>query len=209
MAIFTTADGRQIVGAEQAGNEYKGYAGRREIVIQLTATGATQDSLDALEFLKSYAMYHNSVGEPIFPASTNVFISNNGVTKAVEADEVTVDGANVNIGGCAWNGTSWDFTNAGQGGGSSGGGVLVVNIVYDEQKEAEYTDKTWKEIHDAPMAVIVQDGSSTKFTGPVLQAGYNSDDNEYSVIFCSYLPNGEITSTKLVTDSENGYLTWE
>ena len=88
----------------------------------------------------------------------------------------------------------------GSGGGSSGGGVLVVNMVDD------YTDKTWKEIHDAPMAVIVQDGGSFKFTGPVLHVGYNS--NEYSVIFCSYMPNGNITSTKLVTDSENGYLTW-
>lgn len=203
MAIFTTADGRQIVGAAQAGNEYKGYAGRREIVIQLTATGATQDSLDALEFLKSYALYHNSVGEPIFPASTNVFISNNGVTKAVEADEVTVDGENVNIGGCVWNGTAWDFSNAGQsgGGGSSGGGVLVVNMVDD------YTDKTWKEIHDAPMAVIAQEISdSSKSTSPVVMVLHNS--NEYSVSCCSYLPNGEITGTKLVTDSENGYLTW-
>jgi hypothetical protein len=153
MAIFTTADGRQIVGAAQAGNEYKGYAGRREIVIQLTATGATQDSLDALEFLKSYAVYNNSVGEPIFPASTNVFISNNGVTKAVEADEVTVDGANVNIGGCVWNGTAWDFTNAGQGGGggSSGGGVLVVNVTETESDTHDiYTcDKTAGEILSA------------------------------------------------------------
>ena len=73
----------------------------------------------------------------------------------------------------------------GGGGGSSGGGVLVVNMVDD------YTDKTWKEIHDAPMAVIVQDGGSFKFTGPVLHVGYNS--NEYSVIFCSYMPNGNIT----------------
>lgn len=162
MAIFTTADGRQIVGAAQAGNEYKGYAGRREIVIQLTATGATQDSLDALEFLKSYAVYHNSVGEPIFPASTNVFISNNGVTKAVEADEVTVDGASVNIGGCVWNGTAWDFSNAGQsggGGGSSGGGVLVVNM------DAGTLDKTWLEIadavHEKPVQIIFVDGNKT------------------------------------------------
>ena len=148
MAIFTTADGRQIIGAAQAGNENKGYAGRREIVIQLTETGATQDSLDALEFLKSYALHQNSVGEPIFPASTNVFISNNGVTKAVEADEVTVDGASVNIGGCVWNGTAWDFTNAGQsgGGGSSGGGVLVVNLTVDPETDNELCDKTAGEI---------------------------------------------------------------
>jgi hypothetical protein len=213
MAIFTTADGRQIVGAAQAGNEYKGYAGRREIVIQLTETGATQDSLDALEFLKSYAVYHNSVGEPIFPASTNVFISNNGVTKAVEADEITVDGANVNIGGCLWNGTAWDFSNAGQsgGGGSSSGGGLVVNMVYDEQKENDYTDKTWKEIYDAPMAVIVQEfgvsSTSTKTIGSVTKIEHNN--SEYSVSFYALSPMGEIDVTKLGTDSENGYLTYD
>ena len=147
MAIFTTADGRQIVGAAQAGNEYKGYATKRDITIQLTANGATQDSLDALEYLKAYALYANSVGKSVFPPTTNIYISNNGTTKTVEADDITVDGQNVSIGGCVWNGTAWDFTNAGQsgGGGSSGGGVLVVHI------DEEYTtlDKTWQEIHDA------------------------------------------------------------
>jgi hypothetical protein len=178
MAIFTTADGRQIVGAAQAGNEYKGYAGRREIVIQLTETGATQDSLDALEFLKSYAVYNNSVGKPIFPASTNVFISNNGVTKAVEADEVTVDGASVNIGGCVWNGTAWDFTNAGQsgGGGSSGGGVLVV---HDEE---DTLDKTWQEIHDAFVSggcvISLNDGNAVQ---NVTEVSYSSKGGSYNV----------------------------
>lgn len=90
----------------------------------------------------------------------------------------------------------------GSGGGSSGGGVLVVHMVDD------YTDKTWKEIHDAPMAVIVQDVSTiTKGISPVLLVDHNS--SEYSVITCSiFVPTGEITSTKLVTDSENGYLTY-
>lgn len=45
------------------------------------------------------------------------------------------------------------------GGGSSGGRVLVVHMVYDEEKDNDYTDKTWKEIHDAPMAVIVEESS--------------------------------------------------
>ena len=165
MGVNKTPDGRVNVGLGYSDlNQYKGYAGRREIVIQLTATGATQDSLDALEFLKSYALYNNSVGEPLFPASTNVFISNNGVTKAVEADEVTVDGANVNIGGCVWNGTAWDFTNAGQGGGggSSGGGVLVVHDVN------RTLDKTWQEIHDALLSggavYVYKNGGVSVFT---------------------------------------------
>lgn len=144
MGVNQTPDGRVNVGLGYNGtNEYKGYAGRREIVIQLTSDGATQDSLDALEFLKSYALYHNSVGEPIFPASTNVFISNNGVTKAVEADEVTVDGNSVNIGGCVWNGESWDFTNAGQGGGSN---KFIVTLTPTALDYSGTMDKTGAEI---------------------------------------------------------------
>jgi len=147
MGVNQTPDGRVNVGLGYNGiNEYKGYAGRREIVIQLTANGATQDSLDALDFLKSYALYHNSVGEPIFPASTNVFISNNGVTKAVEADEVTVDGNNVNIGGCVWNGESWDFTNAGQGGGSN---KFIVTLTPTSPDYSGTMDKTVAEINAA------------------------------------------------------------
>ena len=209
MAIFTTADGRQIVGAAQAGNEYKGYAGRREIVIQLTATGATQDSLDALEFLKSYAVYHNSVGEPIFPASTNVFISNNGVTKAVEADEVTVDGASVNIGGCVWNGTAWDFSNAGQsggGGGSSGGGVLVLHV--DDETFA--LDKTWKEISDAGFSVVMYPTPSGA-DACIFVGAYNSSGS-YKVRFAHpYTEQSSGATTvgfglfEFATDSENGY----
>jgi hypothetical protein len=100
----------------------------------------------------------------------------------------------------------------GGGGGSSGGGVLVVNMVYDEVKDAGYTDKTWKEIHDVPMAVIVDEssipsGRTIKSTGYVVAVEHNG--SEYSVSFYTYSPGGEITAAKLVTDSENGYLTWE
>lgn len=197
MGVNKTPDGRVNVGLGYSDlNQYKGYAGRREIVIQLTATGATQDSLDALEFLKSYAVYHNSVGEPIFPASINVFISNNGVTKAVEADEVTVDGANVNIGGCVWNGTAWDFTNAGQGGGgSSGGGVLVVH-------NNDWTlDKTWQEIVNAMAAggaAMVQ-GSSENITGiQVISFAYYSDEGARPYIV-------KIGTMTFTSETANGY----
>ena len=95
-------------------------------------------------------------------------------------------------------------------GGSSGGWVLVVNMVYDEVKDADYTDKTWKEIYDAPMAVIVQElsiaSNSTKIIGSVAQVEYKN--SEYSVSYYALSPMGEIDVIKLVTDSENGYLTW-
>ena len=92
----------------------------------------------------------------------------------------------------------------GSGGGSSGGGMLVVNMVDD------YSDKTWKEIHDAPMAVIVQEmdlsGRTMKIIGSITQV--NHQNGEYSVSYYVLSPMGEITVSNLVTDSENGYLTW-
>lgn len=198
MGINKTPDGRENVGLGYSNlNEYKGYAGRREIVIQLTADGATQDSLDALDFLKSYALYHNSVGEPIFPASTNVFISNNGVTKAVEADEVTVDGANVNIGGCAWNGASWDFTNAGQGsggGGSSGGGVLVVGITYDSQTDLYSCNKTAGEIWSAYAAGSNVVFSDTEFDDVSSLVYAYIDSGSYNFYACGY----DVTTARFI-----------
>ena len=205
MGVNKTPDGRVNVGLGYSDlNQYKGYAGRREIVIQLTETGATQDSLDALEFLKSYAVYHNSVGEPIFPASTNVFISNNGVTKAVEADEVTVDGANVNIGGCVWNGTAWDFTNAGQGGGgSSGGGVLVVHEVNGA------LDKTYKQIIDALHAngVILEWATEDGLIDVYLVIDYGEVDGSYLISFHtnSIQQGGGGSYHYYIAESENGY----
>lgn len=102
-------------------------------------------------------------------------------------------------------------------GGGSGGGVLVVNVVYDEEKDNDYTDKTWKEIYDAPMAVLVEidslpDGDTYK-AYYLVSAVEHKGNGEYSVYFYNYIENpqsGEITIQKvrLVTDSENGYLTY-
>lgn len=102
-------------------------------------------------------------------------------------------------------------------GGGSGGGVLVVNVVYDEEKDNDYTDKTWKEIYDAPMAVRVEidslpDGDTYK-AYYLVSAVEHKGNGEYSVYFYDYIENpksGEITIQKvrLVTDSENGYLTY-
>lgn len=97
----------------------------------------------------------------------------------------------------------------GSGGGSSGGGVLVVNMV------DEYTDKTWKEIYDAPMAVIVEESSipgigTSKLINIVARVIHNG--SEYSVFYYVYSISTPseytIDEIKLVTDSENGYLTW-
>ena len=159
MALYTTPDGRVIIGTGVTdGNDYHGYNGKRDIVIQLTEDGATTDGLNALEYLKSYAENAKAENKPIFPDGTRVFISANGYTKAVEADDVIIDGSNISIGGIVWNGSAWDYSGAGQvasglpevdaddngkvltvvdgawaaaNGGGSGGGVLVVNLIED------------------------------------------------------------------------------
>lgn len=115
MALYTTPDGRVIIGTGVSdGNDYHGYNGKRDIVIQLTEDGATDDGLNALEYLKSYAENAKAENKPIFPDGTRVFISANGYTKAVEADDVVIDGDNITIGGIVWNGSAWDYSGAGQ-----------------------------------------------------------------------------------------------
>ncbi len=175
MAIYNTPDGRQVVGATVAGNDYHGFNGKRDIIIQLTEDGATTDGLNALEYLKAYAVEQNRQNKPIFPNGTRVFISANGYTKAVEADDIVIDGDNITIGGIVWNGEAWDFTNAGQTGGGSGGGVLVVHDVDGT------LDKTWQEIFDAMLAggAVVQDGETSVCT--VTNAEYFALTETYEV----------------------------
>lgn len=120
MGIAKKTDGRYVVGMGVTdANDYKGSASYRDIYIQLTADGATEESVEYLTYLKDYATYHSELGEPIMPPSVNVWISNNGVTTAVEADDLALDGDNFTICGIVWDGSSWDYSNAGKGGGSS------------------------------------------------------------------------------------------
>lgn len=131
MGIAKKTDGRHVVGVGvDNANDYRGSAAYRDIYIQLTSSGATEKSEEYLNYLKDYAIHANSLGEPIMPPSVDVWISNNGVTTAVEADDVSIDGNNYTICGIAWNGSSWDYSNAGQG---SGGGLPEVTSA-DEGK---------------------------------------------------------------------------
>lgn len=155
MAQYQTADGRWIVGAVEGESDYHGFLGWRDCVIQLTASGATADSVNYLNAFRDYAFAHNALGESIMPPSVNVWISNNGTTTAVQADDISVDGNTFSIGGIKWTGSAWDYSNAGQssggGGGSGGGGVLVLG--WDTTTYA--LDKTWQEIYDAMQTSIV------------------------------------------------------
>ena len=160
MAQFQTADGRWLVGDVEGNGEYSGFLGWRDCVIQLTANGATEQSVKYLEALRDYAFNRNSLGEPIAPPSVNVWVSNNGKTVAVQADDYAVDGNTFTICGIKWTGSAWDYTNAGQGGGGGGGGgslvVTLTSTTVDEQ-EILSTDKTAGEIFAAlPNATFQQ-----------------------------------------------------
>lgn len=133
MGITKTRDGRYLVGQGVTdGNEYKGSLAWRDIVIQLSADGATAESIEKLEFLRDYGLYHSGEGNSVMPPSVSVWISNNGTTTAVEADDITVDGSNYTICGIKWNGSAWDFSQAGQGGG--GGSSLPPYTSADKGK---------------------------------------------------------------------------
>ena len=74
---------------------------------------------------------------------------------------------------------------------SSSGGVLVVNMVYDDETDTEYTDKTWKEIYDAPIAVIVQESGMIKSIVLVERVAHIGSD--YGVVCYGHsLVQGEI-----------------
>jgi hypothetical protein len=99
--------------------------------------------------------------------------------------------------------------------GGGGGGVLVVHMVYDGETDNEYTDKTWKEIFDAPMAVIADEvsigGSTTKRVFPISTVSNNQGEYKVTYYPMNNSMHGGVTveETKLVTDSENGYLTYD
>lgn len=119
MGLNKKRDGRYVVGIGiENGNEYKGSAGYRDMVIQYTADGATDKSMEYLEYLRDYALYHSEQGNPVVPPNVSVWLSTANTMKAVEADDVSVDGSNFSIGAISWDGSNWTFGEPTSGGGS-------------------------------------------------------------------------------------------
>ena len=147
MGIAKKTDGRYVVGLGVSdANDYKGSASYRDIYIQLTADGATEESVEYLTYLKDYAIYHNGLGEPIMPPSVNVWISNNGVTTAVEADDLKIEDGDFTICGITYSDGTWDYSNAGTGGGGGGSSLpsyttsdigKVLTVVEDAEHPVE------------------------------------------------------------------------
>lgn len=130
MAQYQTGDGRWLVGDVTGESNYHGFLGWRDCVIQLTGEGATEQSVHYLEALRDYALAHNPLGEPIMPPSINVWISNNGTTTAVQADDLSIDGDKFTIGGIVWDGSTWDYSDAGKASGG-GSGSITINMGVD------------------------------------------------------------------------------
>ncbi len=135
MGLTKTSDGRYLVGQGiEDANDYLGSQGYRDIFIQLTADGATPDSVKKLEYLRDYAIYHSGLGEPVMPPSVQVWISNNGTTTAVEADDVSYTDGTYTICGIKYANGAWDYSEAGQGKGGGGGSSLPPYTAADKGK---------------------------------------------------------------------------
>jgi len=133
MGIKREANGVwKVGGGVTDGNDYKGVADKKSLLIQLTADGATQESMDNLEYLKAYADYNYTLGQPIFPHDISVWLSNNGKTAAIEADDISLEDGVYTIGGITCEDGTWDFTNAGQSGGGGGGSSDLPEVDSDD-----------------------------------------------------------------------------
>lgn len=130
MGTTQKPDGRYVVGKGiENANNYDGSMGYRDIVIQLTESGATEDSVKKLEYLRDYAEYHSEFGEPIVPPNVQVWISGSGYSKVVEADDIEIGEDSYTICGIVYTDGAWDYTNAGQG---SGGGSDLPEVTSDD-----------------------------------------------------------------------------
>ena len=167
MGVNKKTDGRYIVGMGAPNeNEYRGSQGWRDIFIQLTENGATPDSEEKLAFLRDYAIYHNGEGNAIMPPSVSVWVSNNGVTSAVEADDISLDGDSYTICGIKWDGSSWDYSNAGQSSGG-GGSSLPSYTSSDVGKVLTVVENTETADHEFPEQTLTLTALGNVYAAPI------------------------------------------
>jgi len=156
MGIKREANGVwKVGGGVTDGNDYKGVADKKSLLIQLTADGATQESMDNLEYLKAYADYNYTLGQPIFPHDISVWLSNNGKTAAIEADDISLEDGVYTIGGITCEDGTWDFSNAGQSGGGGGGSSDLPEVDSDDNgKVLTVVEGEWSAAAPAGGAII-------------------------------------------------------
>lgn len=86
----------------------------------------------------------------------------------------------------------------GSGGGSSGGGVLVVH-----QDENGVLDKTWQEIHDAGVSVLLVNVDSKVYVNHCMDI--DSHGSAWSVLYANTERDGTTFTSHYVASSANGY----
>lgn len=86
----------------------------------------------------------------------------------------------------------------GSGGGSSGGGVLVVG----SDEDTGVFDKTWQEIHDAPLAVLYGYGDDYSSSIQIISTLKNGSSYEVYLLGQS---SGSPAFFLAVADSASGY----
>ena len=110
-------------------------------------------------------------------------MANNNIEKYLEAMLAVLNGDNPpDVPTPSWNIEKYlaaILTSLENGGGGSGGGVLVVHDVNGT------LDKTWQEIHDAMLsggAVIETDGSRNQSVTIITEVDYDKRGGEYGVL---------------------------
>lgn len=93
-----------------------------------------------------------------------------------------------------------EFAGSGGGGGQGGSNVLVVHVDWG----TELLDKTWQEISDADVAVVVDaSGENTKLVNLIEEIG--SNNGTYGVAYFSPVGDGTVVRTDFTTNSASGY----
>lgn len=90
---------------------------------------------------------------------------------------------------------------------SGAGGVLVAIAIYDEQTDITTLDKTWQQIHDAPLAVFNwEEGDTGEKDTFVLNVALESDSthgNKPTLYFASTSNN--LSGEVFVADTKDSY----
>lgn len=89
---------------------------------------------------------------------------------------------------------------------SGAGGVLVAIAVYDEQTEITTLDKTWQQIHDAPLAVCNWDDDAGEKDIYILNAAVESDDTHGNKPTLYFAPTSKTVAGEVyVADTKDSY----
>ena len=201
MGLNKTADGRYVVGLGVTdGNDYKGGIGKRDMVIQYTEDGATEQSMEYLAFLKDYAVAHAGAGKLILPEGVSVWLATGDKLTAVEADDIKLTEDTFSVGAVSYSldDDEWTF------GTPSSGGIVPTPEAEDDGKVltassdgtaswqtpsggggVEYWDATYGEDYLLHLTHSFNDAASAISSGKMVVLHYMMSETEdyYLILF--------------------------